>query len=349
MRRNQLQIGLWRVSRRGGTGGVVLGSLVVLAVAGLVAFALVRAVSGGPAPAEAGEGAGGLAETGAVERILESVQTYVRDGEAAKAEAVLSTAVREHPDDQDLRLAYGQLLMQAGRHEAAFEQYDAASAAGPIGAEEHFAAGTLAASVARLEDAARHYDLAQRKDASNAQYPLYLAQVQLKLGLNKEAAASLVRASVLDDANPQVWGSMASVALSENRANMALQHIAKARALEPDSRDWRLIEAKALRRLGRPADALGVLIPLGDAVLADDEALEAMAQAHGMLDEAGEAHALYEQAIQARAGATPELLFAAALWADRAGQGERALELARRAEALGHAGASRLVARLADD
>ncbi len=333
--------------RRGGTGGVVLGGVVVLAVAGLVVFALVRAVGGGPAPAEAGEGDGAIAGERSVQRILEAVQTYVRDGETGKAEAILSTAVAEHPDDQDLRLAYGQLLMQAGRHGAAFEQYDAASRTGPISGEEHFAAGTLAASVGRIEDAARHYDLAQRIDAGNATYPLYLAQMQLKLGLRAEAMASLVRASVIDDSNPQVWGSMASVALRENRANMALQHITRARALEPESRDWRLIEAKALKRLGRPADALGVLLALGDGVLGDDEALKAMSEAHGMLGEAGEAHALYEQALAGRA-ATPDLLFETAIWAERSGEGERALELAESAASLGHEGASRLAARLKD-
>jgi len=319
----------------------------MVAVGALVAFALVRAVGSGAAEAEGAQEGSGVARERTVQRLLESVQTYVREGEPAKAEAILSSAVGQYPDDQDLRLAYGQLLMQAGRHDAAFEQYDAASRAGPIDAEEHFAAGTLAASAGRLEDAARHYDMAQRADAGNARYPLYLAQIQLKLGLKSEATASLVRASVIDDANPQVWGSLASVALSENKANMALQHIAKARALEPESRDWRLLEARALKRLGRPEEGLATLRALGDAVLADDESLKAMAECLGMLGEAGEAVALYERALAARAP-TPELLFEAALWAERAGEAGRALELARRAAALGHEGAGKMAARLAE-
>ncbi|MEZ6243657.1 MAG: tetratricopeptide repeat protein [Phycisphaerales bacterium] len=334
-----------RGARRGGTAGVVLGGVVVVAVGALVAFALVRAVGGGASKAEAGQDASAVAGEKTVERLLESVQTYVRDGETAKAQAILETAVKEHPDDQDLRLAYGQLLMQAGRNEEAFEQYDAASRAGAISAEEHFAAGTLAVSVGRLEDAARHYDLAQRLDAGNARYPLYLAQVQLKLGLKSEAMASLVRASVIDDSNAQVWGSLANIALTENKANLALQHIAKARALEPESRDWRLIESRALKRLGRPEEALATLQALGDSVLADDEALKAMAECDGMLGEPGEALALYERALAARAP-TPELLFEAALWAERANEKSRALELARRAGALGHEGGAKMATRL---
>ena len=330
---------------RGGAAGIAVGVVVALLAAGLVGLAVTRAIRGGPGSSGPETGAPAVASEQDIARLLESVQVYVRSGERGKAHAILESAVGQYPDDQDLRLAYGQLLMQDERWEEAFEQYDAAALSGPISAQEHFTAGTLASTVGRYEDAARHYDMAQRTDPSNADYPLYLAQTQLKLGLKSEAMASLVRASVLDEGNALIWGSMASVELSENKVNLALQHIARAREIEPDSRDWRLIQAKAMKRAGRAEDAIGVLLGLGESLMTDDEALRTMSACHGMLGEPEEALALYEQAIEAREG-SGELVYEAAVWAERAERLERALELARRADAMGHEPARRLVARL---
>eukprot|EP00913_Durusdinium_trenchii_P006139 g5751.t1 len=304
-----------------------------------------RAVGGEPeTPADPGD-APSVASEADIERLLESVQVYVRSGERSKAHTILESAVGQYPDDQDLRLAYGDLLMQDERWGEAFAQYDAAALSGPITAQEHFTAGTLASTVDRHEDAARHYDMAQRSDAANADYPLYLAQTQLKLGLKSEATASLVRASVLNEGNALIWGSMANIALSENKVNMALQHIARARELEPESRDWRLIEAKAMKRAGKAEDAIGVLLGLGDALMTDDEAMRAMSECHGMLGEPEESLALYEQAMALRP-ASSSLVYQAAVWAERSERTERALELARRAVSMGHEHAGRLVERL---
>ncbi len=332
-------------NRRGGAAMIAVGVLVVLVAGGLVTLALMRAVGGEPeSPADRSDSPS-VATEADIERLLESVQVYVRSGERSKAHAILESAVGQYPDDQDLRLAYGQLLMQDERWGEAFVQYDAAALSGPITAEEHFAAGTFASAVNRYEDAARHYDMAQRADAANAVYPLYLAQMQLKLGLKSEATASLVRASVLDESNALIWGSMASISLSENKINMALQHIARARELEPDSRDWRLIEARAMKRSGRAEDAIGVLLGLGDALLTDDEALRTMSECHGMLGEPAESLALYEQAMAQRP-ALSMLVYEAAVWAERSDRPERALELAKRAVMMGHEHAGALVERL---
>ncbi len=335
-----------RQSGRGGAAGIVLGVIVALVAAGLVALAISRALKGEPsAPEPAPEGGPLVASEEEIARLLESVQVYVSNGERSRAHAILDAAVGQYPDDQDLRLAYGQLLMQDERWEEAFAQYDAASLVGPISPREHFTAGTLASSVERYEDAIRHYDMAQRADPTDGTYPLYLAQVQLKLGLKSEAIASLVRASVLDETNALIWGSMASVELSENKVNLALQHVARARELEPESRDWRLLEARAMKRAGRAEEAIGVLLALGDALQTDDEALRTMSECYGMLGEPGEALALYEQAMAHRPGLAG-LVYEAAVWAERAERPERALELARRAVEMGHEHAVRLVTRL---
>ncbi len=333
-------------SRRGGAAAICVGALVVVLAAGLVGLALVRALGGesettAPDPGDAPS----IASEADISRLLESVQVYVTSGQRSKAHAILESSVGQYPDDQDLRLAYGLLLMQDERWEDAFTQYDAAALAGPISAQEYFTAGTLASTAGRYEDAARHYNFAQRADASNADYPLYLAQTQLKIGLKDEAMASLVRASVLDDSNALVWGSMASVALSENKVHMAMQHIARARELDPASRDWRLIQARAMKRAGKIEDAIGVLLGLGDELLTDDEALRTMGECHAMLGEAGEALELYEQAMARRPGSAA-LVYEGAIWAERAGRPERALELARQAAAMGHERASALAERL---
>src|SRR5690606_4150173 len=135
----------------------------------------------------------------AVEAALDAAHTYLRQNERGKAETVLREAVAEHPDDQELRIALGEALMAQRRFREAYEQYEAALAVGPREAQIESTAGTLAYEAGMPERAVEHYSMAQTANPAEPRYPLYLGQVQARLGQTESAKASLLRAARLDD------------------------------------------------------------------------------------------------------------------------------------------------------
>ena len=95
----------------------------------------------------------------------------------------------------------------------------------------------------------------------------------------------------------------------------------------------------------RAQRALDVLEGLDDAQRAELGVLEALAGAYGMKREPARALAAYERAVQYTTS-DPALAREAALWAERAGEIERAIELAERAGMLGEARGADLASRL---
>lgn len=340
-------------SRHGrvGVGGVVL--VVVLAaglgVAGWAVWSTLR----GPAPATAGTDTGptdgtpgtGLADPSAFEVIVRAAREHVREGNPGAAEQVLRGGVKQFAGDQQLRIELAELLVNSGRAAEAYEQMVAALAIGPRTAGLEFHAGTIASAIGENGRAIEHFSAAQTADPADPRYPLYLAAAQVSAGETEAAQANLVRATVLDAGNAIAWGQLAELALRENKSGLAVQHARKARDADPTEPAWRLIESRALKRAGEPEQALGVLLSLDEAVLVRPEFTKAAAEALGMLDRAGEAADLYERSLAARPG-DGAVAFEAALWSERAGRAERAIEQARLSQRLGHAPAERLVERL---
>src|SRR5690606_9618151 len=113
--------------------------------------------------------------------------------------------------------------------------------------------------IGRPQLAVEHFSVAQAADATNPDYPLYLGQTQMTLGELNPAKANLVRAALLRDSDARPWGMLAEIALQENVTDIALQHITRARALEPSEPAWTVIEARALTRKGEADRALRLL------------------------------------------------------------------------------------------
>lgn len=230
-----------------------------------------RSVSGAePQTGQGGEqGAGRAGRSSAdpakVDQILESAGVYLKKDEGSKAEAILRSGVETYADEPRLRVAYGDLLVTQRRFDDAYVQYEAAIASGAKDPGVEFTAGTIASKIGKTERAMEHYAAAQAGDPKNAEYPLYLGQIQNKLGKNDEAKVSFLRAAKLDPNRAIAWGSLADIALRENQLEIALQHVRKARDLEPASVAWRVIEARALNRKGEPRQAMDLLVGLSDA------------------------------------------------------------------------------------
>ena len=278
-----------------------------------------------------------------VGKVMEAARTRIANQEMEQAEKILAAAGEQFPAEQQVFLLWGETLALLEKIPESLGAYEHAIALGPDHAEYRHVAGTIAAQLGRLEDADAHYAMAQRLNPNNPKHPLYRAQIQRKLGDIDGARANLVASTNLDPTIAVAWAGLAGLALDENRSQVALSHIRKARELEPLTLAWRVVEAKALRRMGRPEDAANLLLSLETAqITADKGAVAEVVLSLGLLGKHADAAELYVLAVESHPGDV-DVLFEAATWLDRAGETGRALEFAAIAARMGHAGAQRLI------
>jgi len=323
----------------------------------IVAAALaIRALTNAPAPdsADASTRSTDQALADAAQRIdaaLREAEKLQRQGEYAVAETLLREALERHPNDRDLRVMLAETLLSQDRYREAYEQYNHAIAAGPDIPELHFAAGTVANVAGMPDRAAEHYKHAQRLARSNPKHPLYLGQIQRKLGRINEAKESLLRAANLDPSLAIAWGTLADIALGENNLSIARTHVRRAIDAAPHAVAWRIVEARILRRSNQPEQAARALMALDRATrLSDPNVLRELALCYGMLNRPGESARLYARAVEfnqkRQSASLDELLYEAALWYERAGESDVAAVYADRAARRGHEQAAKLAQRL---
>ncbi|MBL9032982.1 MAG: tetratricopeptide repeat protein [Phycisphaerae bacterium] len=319
--------------------GPLIGALVVavLAMLGLI----YAGIGGGPAPVAAKA----PAPSAGVSELVESGRRMMQRGDWGAARAVLGEAASRHADDQGVRIALAEACLGARDFAAAYEQYEKALAIGPREGSLEFAAGQAASSAGLNERAIEHFSMAQSADPKNAAYALRLGLTLRKAGRNAEAKATLLRAANLDPDLAHAWGMLADIALAENNVNLALQHVARARGLQPEAMEWRLIEARALKRHGDPERALHLLVPLDASQRREPPVARLIAECHGMLGR----HAQAADAIALASLAMPTdgvLAYDAAAAFERAGNRAKAIEHAKRAAMLGNSAAPKLLAKL---
>jgi len=327
-----------------------VGAVVSVVLIGTAAVVLLRPASTQPAgQVPASPTSAAPAPIGTVERVLESVQAYVSREEYAKAAAILGRAVAEHPGDADLRFALGDLRMRMDDYDGAYEQYAAGLATlGTPDAVRSFTAGTLASEIGELELAASHYEDASRADPSRAEYPLYLANIELKRNAVDEAAAAVALAARLAPERAEVWVTWSHIAMRRGAPDLALQQIRKAREIQPRVAAWAILEARLLKRQGEPEAAIGVLAALPEADRVSPRAARALAECYGLIGRPGEGAGVVVAAARAN-GDDASLAFDAAVWLERAGDRDGALRWARRAIELGHERVGGWIASLPED
>ncbi len=323
--------------------GITLAAGALVLVLG-GAFVVRQALTGGPGEAAATP----AVSAAAIEEVLRSSRTFLRQGEYGKAGALLRPAVDNAPTDQDLRLAYAEALLGQRKAEAAHEQFEAAIVIGPDAPGIRFDAATVASAAGLTERAEEHYWEAQRLDPSDARYPLYLAQVQRKLNKANEAKKNLLLAAKLDPGLDVAWGVLADLALEENKLSVARGHVKRAREINPESAAWRIVEARIERRDNKPEVALAMLTGLSPAERARQPmALREMALALGLLERPEDAAELYADASAMASGeALGEILCEASKWFEQAGKIDEAIVYASRAARAGGEGAGELLDRL---
>lgn len=298
------------------------------------------------ATAAADTSSNGTTSAQVVDTLLNSANTYMRQGDFVKSEAVLKAAIAEHPAEQSLVRLYAELLAGTNRPAEAYDQYLKALTIGPRSAAIEFDAGTAASMAGKLDRASEHYSAAQAADPTDWRAPLYLAQVQIKRDEIENAKANLLIAGRLKPDLGVIWGTLADIALREGKASLALQHVAKARDLEPRYTLWRVIEARALKREGKAEAALQSLIGLDQREQFDPPVLQLMGECYGVLGRPLDAAKLYRAASDAK-GEDGPLALETALWLERAGDPAAGVQYADRAALLAVPGAQAVRDRLA--
>ncbi len=281
----------------------------------------------------------------AVAVILDSARVYHLQGDLAKAEIVLSAGIREHPEDQQMRIAYAETLMMSGQLDSAYYHYTEALRIGPRDAYIEFVTGTIASKIGELGLAEAHYTAARNKDPSQPSYGMFLAQVQLAQLKYDDAILSLIQARPLDPDNAMIYGTLAEIYTRKGQTSLALNQIDIARSIEPDRAAWKITEATLLKRKGDPERALLLLNSLSIQERNSHAILRTRAECFGMLSRPKEAARMYQSMSDARLD-DPELAFEAAVWFDKAGQSDQAIAYGERAKALGSQSADKLVQRL---
>jgi len=316
--------------------GVIVG-LVALAGLGIAGFA-VWSILQAPVPqTPVGDPDGvvtGMAETQSIEEILSAVQVYVRAEDYDSAQRVLEEAVGSYPSDQEMRYALGDLYLLTNQPTPAYEQYLAGIEIGPESWNAHFTAGTIANTIDSPEIAAGHYAAAMRLDPNNLETPLYLAAIQQKLNRLDEAKASLALAGKLNPSDARIYAMRAEIAMRENKATIALEQVRRAREIEPNDLGLILREARALKRLREIEEAIELLMALPMDQAMSSDAVVLLAECLGSVGRFDDAASRVMDAAD-RQPSNGALRFEAALWLQRAGRTEDAIEWATQAAGLG--------------
>ncbi|MGP1346018.1 MAG: tetratricopeptide repeat protein [Phycisphaerales bacterium] len=362
------------------SAGAYLALLPLLAIVCVGGYFAVRLALAPPASAgAAGTGGGGSPastedELATVDIVAERAQQHLGEDRSERAEALLSGALQRFPREQELWLLYAEVMMDLKRPEEALASFETAIEIGPDHPEYRNAAGTLASQLGDPLTAEIHWAAGQKADPTDPRFPFFLAQLQRADGRIGEARANLLLAARLNPDLSEAWGTLAAIAFDEGHYGPALQHLERAKALEPDRPLWRLIEARVYRRQGDPERAAAVLSMIPDERrLTDAVILRELGLCLGMLRQPGEAAETYLEALafitirdaeaelvydeegnvlhdpRSPDALRAELHYEAALWLDRGDDPRRSLAQARAAEALGHTEAAALVRRLIDE
>jgi len=329
---------------RGSVEPATLGLVVAALVSLLLIFFAARSLLGSspeqnPAPVESEFNQKG-APIQTIEQVLESVQVYVSSQEYPPAVAILKGAIAKYPTDADLRLALVDLYMLMQEFPLAYEQIVAAidhsdDSMGGVGAKTQFTAGTLANTIEQPELAESHYKAAMQGDPNNADYPLYLANIQFKLNKLEAAKATLAIAARLAPDRAMVWATWAKIALRQNNLTIAKQQIAKARRLEPHVPAWTILEANIQKRSGNPERAIELLSALPQDAFNDPEALRLLVESYGMIGRPEDAASRMVDFATLNSN-NAQAAFDAAIWLERAKLRDDAILWGRRARDLGH-------------
>jgi tetratricopeptide (TPR) repeat protein len=171
-------------------------------------------------------------------------------------EAIWRDTVAKRPGNVAARNNYGNILLQAGRPEAALAQYEEAVRLKPDDAEACYNAGNALTRLARLPEAIAHYEQALRANPNmpDAQTALGLTLEEADRG--DEAIAHYGQALRLDPNYTDAHNDLGLALARAGRLPEAIAHYEQALRINPALPDVHNNLGNALRLVGRSQDAI---------------------------------------------------------------------------------------------
>lgn len=194
-----------------------------------------------------------------IEKALDAIEEYKNSDKIPQASEILTALLTKYPEDPDVLCMASVIRLFEGRTAEAYEALNHKLEKYGGRSDEYFHAGILANMNGSIDMAVAHMENACRLDPSAPAYLINLAMLENKRFNYTAAKANLIKAALLDESNDVIWGTLAEIALQENHLDIGLQHITKARNLNPSNLQWRVDEAKILLRQNQP-DAAYVLL-----------------------------------------------------------------------------------------
>ncbi len=205
----------------------------------------------------------------AMERALEikpvqtpTGMTYIgilqRQGDLRRIDAWMQTVIRDHPDQSDLRTAYGRLLADHKRYDEARAQFEALAETQPDNAEVQFALGLLSVQSQDFDRARGHFLKLTGHEQYRDEARYYLGQIEANAKHYQEA----VRWYSSVGQGETYFDAQLHMALTHARQGDLAQAEAQLRRIEPgsDQQKDRVIQAQAeiYSEQGRYSEAMRI-------------------------------------------------------------------------------------------
>src|SRR5690606_31480763 len=183
-------------------------------------------------------------------------------GDVDAALATLETAIALAPDDAELHLVRGSLLLARRDAEPAREALAKATELDPNQLPAYFLQAQLALARGDLDEAGRLAKFAARIDPSHPQLTVLEAATELRRG-NPDIAISLLGSPELGDYDdPQRFFTLGFAHMQKRHWAFAEQAFRRVLESRPDADGVRLLVSRLCQDQGRTDEALAVLAPL---------------------------------------------------------------------------------------
>lgn len=177
-------------------------------------------------------------------------------GDYREAEAPFAQACRLNPRLPDGCYYHGRALYMLNRFEAALAPLERALRVDPIrGRAETAIAESLEALGRAAEAETRFLAAIARRDSAAERARTAYARFLIRAGRTEDALAPLREALTGNPDSAEAHFQMGRALQQLDRLHVALPHLERAAALDPQRAPIRLLLARVYRRLGRPADA----------------------------------------------------------------------------------------------
>jgi tetratricopeptide (TPR) repeat protein len=221
----------------------------------------------------------------------------MRENRLAEAASLLERAAQVTPDHADTFLQLGNALFRQGDIAGARTRWQRLVEIRPGLADGHVNLSRAALDLGDIDAALDSGRLAVRLNSQSVEALTNLGNAELAAGLLQDAIRTYQAALALQD-NAQTQTNLANAMHRAAEFEAALQGAQRALAHQPDLLEARLIEARALRELGRTAEARASSEAAVAQAPESAHAWMALGNACFDLDQFDEAASAYEQALR---------------------------------------------------